>query len=150
MLICTLVISSCGTTEITCELRSRREGNAIERINLLQNTSMSSSKLGPNPVRQDNNYSYYEYSGLLHGGRKAFIVVDFGARSEIYNLSRSGLQLRSEWGSWIDPHFVQDEVEGGSVAFDVLYSLLKASAKEDSFEKNTNLRYKHERWDQYN
>jgi len=151
-----VILTSCSTTDLTCEIRVKRTDQQVRRMHLVQDDSMSASQVNPKPSRTDKDYRYYEYSGLLHRTRRALIVVDFpalkpdGERSEVYDLARSGLGLRDDWSNWIAPDFseVRDPESGVGVSFNVLYNMKDAKRRSDSSAKTSEMRYKHERWEE--
>ena len=143
-----LLCCSCATTLLRVELRLRATEPPVERIHLVQPSSIASGK--PKVVREDGEFTYYTWSALLHGTRRGFLVVDLlpsagEQQTEVYDLRRCGLSRRTDWSSWRSPQSVGQPGKWGSVPFQILHNIDAASAGEDAEEKYSQFRYTLER-----
>ena len=151
-----LIFSSCGvsqTKHLFVEVRVNKSAPDVKRLSKVGYYGMSSGPARPKPDRNDENYVYYEYSALIQDRKKCMLVIDFEALpngveySDIYDLKKHGLSLRSQWSSWIEPNAAVKPTHVLGSSFQALHT--KNAPQQDSpgVSKASQIRYRIELWD---
>lgn len=133
-------LSGCATRSLTVEIRTRNNAPAVQRIHFVEADSIGSSELAPKPVRQEGEFKYYSYHGLIAGAGRRFVVVDLdsGNESEIYNLPRIGVGQQTEW---LDPDYRATTDNGRHVTMRLLHGTQPLSNSTNQTAATTQMRY---------
>ncbi len=152
--VCSLFSCGCATTELSVQIRTPKvpASPKPERIHFVQSGSLGSGVADPQPTREDDVYSYYTFSSLIHAGNnRTFLVIDFPTgqtnllcASEVYPLCRTKMRVSDQWSEWITPQFVAQAAGSHDVAFALLYGA--NMCKTNSSPKTTAMRYTLQYW----